>query len=339
MLPQLHNYRVIGVDVRPPETPHRLQFVQLDLGLEESCRELYLLLRESKAMAVIHLAFVVDPIRAGVVDLDRMWQINVAGTARVMEAITETNRNETIVQKFVFLSSASAYGPKLPGPVSEDFKLGGHTLPYAVHKMEADKVVQLRAPSLRGCSAYMLRPHLFAGASMQNYLIEIFRGTPNGKGKLARRMREHGKRLPCLLPLGKRYLRQRVQFVHVDDMARLIVHIIQRTDPEAQRVTVLNVAGRGDPLTVEQCLAIAQAKLHRVPGKWALRLMLKFLWKAGVLAVPPEAEPYMTGEFLVNTSRLQNFLGTSYEDVIRLTVSDAFADCFQEQHTTAVAAD
>lgn len=339
LLPQLHDYRVIGVDVRPPETTVPLEFVQLDLGLEESCRELYLLLRESRAMAVIHLAFVVDPVRAGVVDLDRMWQINVAGTARVMEAITETNRNDTVVQKFVFLSSASAYGPKLPEPVSEDFKLAGHTLPYAIHKMEADKVVQLRAPSLRGCSAYMLRPHIFAGASMQNYFIEIFRGTPNGKGKLALKMRKRGKRLPCLLPVGKKYLRHRVQFVHVDDMARLIVHLIQRTDPEAQRLTVLNVAGRGDPLTVEQCLNIAHARLYRVPGKWALRLMLKLLWSTGILAVPPEATPYMTGEFLVNTSRLQTFLGTSYEDVIRLTVSDAFADCFQEQHTTAIAAD
>jgi hypothetical protein len=54
-----------------------------------------------------------------------------------------------------------------------------------------------------------------------------------------------------------------------------------------------------------------------------------FMWKSGISAIPPEALPYMTGEYLVNTSRLQKFLGTDYEDVMRFTVADAFADCFQ----------
>ena len=65
----------------------------MDLGDEDSCRQLFLLLRDSRAEAVVHLAFVLDPVRAGVLDVDRMWQINVAGTARVMEAITEANRD------------------------------------------------------------------------------------------------------------------------------------------------------------------------------------------------------------------------------------------------------
>ena len=334
LLPLLSNYRVIGVDLHQPDTQLPMQFIQMDLGREESCRELYLLLREARVVAVIHLAFVVDPVRAGILDLDRMWQINVAGTARVMEAITETNRNETIVQKFIFLSSASAYGSDLTEPASEDFPLGGHSLPYALHKMEADKVVQLRAPSLRGCSAYMLRPHIFAGASMKNYFIGVFRGTPNGNGQWARKLEQQGKRLPCVLPYGQKYLEHRLQFVHVDDVARLIVHIILRTEPESQRLTLLNVAGREDAVTVARCVEVANAKLHRVPGKWALRLILMFMWKSGISAIPPEALPYMTGQFLVNTARLQTFLGAAYEDVIRFTVADAFADCFQPSPTS-----
>ena len=51
-----------------------------------------MLLRELQPVSVVHLAFVIDPQRTGVLDVDRMWQINVAGTARVMEAITEANR-------------------------------------------------------------------------------------------------------------------------------------------------------------------------------------------------------------------------------------------------------
>lgn len=336
LLPLLADYQVIGVDLNPPETRQPLRFVRLDLGLEESCRELFLLLRECRPVAVFQLAFVIDPVRTGVLDLDRMWQINVAGTARVMEAITEANRDDAMVGKFIFPSSVSAYGSDLPAPATEETSLAAHTLPYAIHKMECDKVVQQRAPALRGCSVYMLRPHIFAGASMENYLVGAFRGTPNGPGKRAAKMREQGKRLPCMLPYGKRYLENRIQFIHVDDMARLMAYIARKSEPEAQRLTVLNVAGRGEPLTFARCIEMAHAKLIRVPGKWAFRLVLKFLWKSGISAIPPEAMPYMTGEYIMNTDRLRRFLGQDYENVIRYTIADAFADSFVAAEPTAL---
>jgi len=327
-LPLLVDYRVIGVDLTRPQTDHPVEFVCMDLGKEDSCRELFLLIRESRPVAVIHLAFVIDPTRTGVLDLDRMWQINVAGTARVMEAITEANREEALVAKFLYLSSVSAYGSDLPEPVSEDFPLGGHTLPYAIHKRESDKVVQQRAPALRGCSVYMLRPHIFAGASMENYLVGAFRGTPNGRGRWGGRLRAQGKRLPVVLPFGQRYLDKKIQFVHVDDMARLLAYIVRKTEPEPQRLTILNVAGRGESLTYAGCIQMAGAKLIRVPGKWGFRLVLQFAWKSGISAIPPQALPYMTGEYTMNLGRLRKFLAEDYEQVMRFTVSDAFADCF-----------
>src|SRR6202171_2603076 len=321
LLPQLAQFDVIGVDLTPPVSDLPLQFEHTDLGEEESCRQLFLRLRESRAEAVIHLAFILDPVRAGVLDLDHMWHINVAGTARVMEAITEANHEETIIRKFVFPSSVSVYGSDLTGPATEEHPLGAHTLPYAIHKMESDKVVQQRAPALRGCSAYMLRPHIFAGASVENYMVGAFRGTPGGRSDRAASMRSRGKRLPCLLPSGARYLENRIQFVHVDDMARLITRILEKTEPEAQRLTILNVAGRGEPLTFERCIEMAQASLWRMPGKAAFRLALKALWKLGIVAIPPEAAPYMTGEYTMNTDRLRKFLGENYDDVIRYTIA------------------
>jgi nucleoside-diphosphate-sugar epimerase len=335
LLPQLAQFDVIGVDLTPPVSDLPLRFERMDLGEEESCRQLFLLLRESRASAVIHLAFVLDPVRTGVLDLDRMWHINVAGTARVMEAITEANHEETIVQKFIFTGSVSAYGPDLSGPVTEDHPLGAHTLPYAIHKMESDKVVQQRAPALRGCSVYMLRPHIFAGASVENYMVGAFRGTPSGRSDRAAKMRSRGKRLPCILPHGRRYLEHRMQFVHVDDVARLVTHILQKTEPESQRLTVLNVVGRGEPLTLERCLELAQAKLLRMPGKLAFKMALQILWQFGIVAIPPEAAPYMTGEYIMNTDRLRKFLGANYEEVIRYTIADAFADSFKSE-TAAV---
>jgi nucleoside-diphosphate-sugar epimerase len=272
---------------------------------------------------------VIDPVRTGVLDAERMWQINVAGTARVMEAVTEANRTaESPTRQFIFPSSVSAYGPNLPGPATEDSVLAAHTLPYAIHKKQSDEVVQQRAPALRGCSVYILRPHIFAGASVDNYLLGAFRGTPNGKSVRAERMRREGKRLPCMLPRGQQYLDHKIQFVHVDDMARLIGHILHR-DPEARRLTILNIAGRGEPLTFGRCIEIAQAKLVRVPGRWAMGQVLKFLWKRQLSAIPPEALPYMSGEYIMNTDRLRAFLGSEYESVIRYTITDAFADSFK----------
>jgi nucleoside-diphosphate-sugar epimerase len=329
LAPLLSGYSVVGIDVAPPTSPIQ-RFVPLDLGKEESTRELYLLLREVQPASVVHLAFIIDPQRSGVLDVDRMWQINVAGTARVMEAITEANRDpDHAIRQFIFPSSVSAYGPDMPEAVAENAPLEAHTLPYAVHKKECDLVVQQRAPSLRGCSVFILRPHIFAGASVENYLMGAFRGTPNGKGKRAARMRQQGKRLPCMLPFGQRYMDNKIQFIHVDDMARVIAWILQR-EPEAQRLTTLNVAGRGEPLSFEQCIRMAKAKLLRVPGKWSMRRILQLLWSWKISAIPPDAVPYMTGQYIMNTDRLRNFLGSDYEKVIRYTVADAFADSFRK---------
>ncbi len=329
LLPQLSDYTVVGIDITPPTHSPVDRFIPLDLGQEESTRELLLLLRELQPTSVVHLAFVIDPQRTGVLDVDQMWRINVAGTARVVEAITEANRNAgTTIRQFIFPSSVSAYGSNLPAPVAEDSPLGAHTLPYAIHKKESDLVVQQRAPALRGCGVFILRPHIFAGATVENYLIGAFRGTPNGKGRHAARMRQSARRLPCMLPYGQKYLDNKIQFVHVDDMARLIAWILKR-EPEAQRLTILNVAGRGDPLTFAQCIEMAHAKLLRVPGEWAMRRVLQFLWNWNISAIPPDAVPYMTGQYIMNTDRLKGFLGDDYERVIEKTNFEAFADSFQ----------
>src|SRR5258708_6894553 len=312
LLPLLGDFSVIGVDLNPPQSDVPLQFERLDLGEESCTRTLFELLRDTRPVSVIHLAFVIDPVRTGVLDVERMWQINVAGTARVMEAVTEANRTaDSPTRQFIFPSSVSAYGPNLPGPATEESVLAAHTLPYAIHKRQSDEVVQQRAPSLRGCSVYILRPHIFPGATVENYFLGAFRLTPDGKSARAEKMRREGKRLPCMLPRGQQYLDNKIQFVHVDDMARLILHILQR-EPEMQRLTVLNVAGRGEPLTFGGCVEMARAKLLRVHGRWTMRLALQFLWKWKISAIPPEAVPYMTSEYVMDTGRLCRFLGPGY---------------------------
>lgn len=337
LLPMLSGFRVVGVDFRPPQTDHSLQFVEMDFALESSCMEFLGLLRDVRPVAVVHLAFIMDAVRTGILDRDRIWQSNVAGTARVLEAVTEANREWPMVEKFIFVSSVAAYGPGLSTPATEDTPLAAHTYTYGVHKMEADRVVQQRAPALRGCSAYILRPHIFAGAGVDNYFMEAFRGIPGGGSKRAARMRAQRKRLPCMLPSGEQYLQNRIQFVHIDDVARLIAFILQKTEPESQRLTILNVAGLGGSLTYGQCVRLANAELIRVPTEKLFALILKFLWAIKLSTIPPDIAPYMTSDTVMNTSRLEHFLGHEYEEVIRFPVADAFSDCFKNKEARAQA--
>jgi nucleoside-diphosphate-sugar epimerase len=331
LLPLLaEQFEVIGIDMHPPHDGSSIKrFETMDLGRESCCQSLVELIQETRPSAVIHLAFVIDPLRTGVTAVDRMWQINVAGTARVMEAISVVNRRRQTVNKFIFPSSVSAYGPETPAMVGEDYPLGAHTLPYAIHKKESDIVVRYRADQIGECTTYLLRPHIFTGATVQNYLVGALRGTPLGKGKWGEKMRAKGTRLPLLLPFGEEQLQKKFQFVHVDDMARLLAWLTLRPESHPGQIHVLNVAGRGEALTIQRCAEIGGQKLIRVP-RWLAQWILTFLWKRGASSIPPAALPYMIGSYTMNTSRLQTLLGDDYTTVIEHTVEEALADSFKE---------
>jgi nucleoside-diphosphate-sugar epimerase len=328
LLKQLPDYQLIGADIRELESTVSIaRFEKVDLAEERSCDQLLELMRTYRPEAVVHLAFVLDPLRTGVVDKKRMWQMNVAGTSRVTEAIAEHNRMLGGIDKFIFPSSALVYGPELTKPATEDTTLNAQSLPYALHQQEADRTVQARAAGMK-CKTYILRPHVYAGATVQNYQLGVLRGTPGGKGRLADRLRRQGKKLPLWLPSRGDYLEHKFQFVHIDDVARLIAHILRRKliDP---KLTVLNVAGRGDPLELRRCIDIAGIEVQRVPAKAICKQALRLLWDIGVSDIPPEALPYLLGSSTMDTARLRVFLGEHYRAVIEHTCEEALVDSFK----------
>ncbi|HLJ25403.1 MAG TPA: NAD-dependent epimerase/dehydratase family protein [Candidatus Angelobacter sp.] len=327
LLELLPDFNVIGVDIRPPKATTGLaHFEKIDLAEERSCNQLLDLMRRHRPDAIVHLAFVFDPLRAGVVDERQMWHINVAGTGRVIEAVAEHNRMLGGLHKFIFPSSISVYGPDLPKPVAEDAPLQAHTLPYALQKRETDLTVQARAYSMK-CKTYILRPAIFVGPTVQNYLVGVLRGVPGGNGALAGRLRRRNKKLPLLIPSRGNYLEHKFQFVHLDDIARLIAYILRRrkTDPQ---LSIMNVAGRGDPMALHTCAKIANAQIKRLPGRALCRLALRLLWKLGISDVPPEAFPYLVGSYVMETARLRVFLGEDYKKVIHHTCEEALAATF-----------
>ena len=328
LLPLLEDFDVYAVDVVPPRTEDPSKFEHIDMAENASFPRLFSLIQRTNASAVVHLAFIIDPVKMGVLDVDRMWQINVAGTGRVIDAIAEANRGGGRVSKFVYPSSVSAYGPDLPGPVTESFPLGAHTLPYALHKLEAEKLLQSKAGGMGECSTYVLRPHIYAGATMQNYLVGALRGTPTGRGRFGKWLRHRNVRLPLVLPIGRKYLEKEFQFVHVDDVARLIAFILKRP-PTARETVVLNVPGKGAPVTLGEAARMAKARVVPLPARIFCLWTLKLMWSLGISGIPPEALPYMIGSYTMDSRRLRAFLSDDFDDVIQFTVVQALADSFR----------
>jgi nucleoside-diphosphate-sugar epimerase len=329
------DFDVIGVDTRVPEGPARLaSFEKIDLGEERSCDQLLELLRRYRPEAVAHLAFVGDPLHSRAFDREKMWHVNVAGTGRMLEAIAEHNRMLGGVHRFIFPSTALLYGPNLSKPVEEDAPLQPNPLVYVAHKRETDVTVQSRVKNMK-CKSYILRMQPFAGPGAQNIFLSALRGRPVGDGRLAARLRRRGTRFPLVLPSNGEYLQHKFQCVHVDDAARLIAAIFQRRQSDPP-LTILNVAGKGDPVTLGVAARIAQCEIKRAPGRSASRILLRFLWNLGVSDVPPEALPYLLGSSVVDTARLRVFLGEDYRKVMHYTCEEALADTFAEEHDASI---
>lgn len=337
LMSELPDFQIIGVDMNAPAAALPYRFEQIDLAEERSCDQLLELMLAYRPESVVHLAFILDPLRSGVLDPKQMWNINVAGTSRVVEAIAEHNRMVGGVERFIFPSSAMVYGPELAKPATEESPLSAQKLPYALHQLEADHTVQQRSRGLKKCKTYLLRPQVYAGASVENYQLGVLRGVPGGKGRLAERLRRKGFRLPLLLPSRGSYLEHRFQFVHIDDMARLITHILHRTEADG-RLTVLNVAGQGEPLQLRRCIEMAGIEVRHVPTHAICRQAVRFLWDLGVSDIPPEALPYLLGSSWLDTAKLRVFLGEHYRSVIQHTCEEALADSFAKQPETAAAA-
>ena len=83
---------------------------------------------------------------------------------------------------------------------------------------------------------------------------------------------------------------------------------------------------------------MAKAKVVRVPSEKLFVLTLQFLWKMRISTIPPDIVPYLTSDMLMDTLRLAEFLGPEYKDVVRYSVAEAFADCFESGEAKETAA-
>jgi nucleoside-diphosphate-sugar epimerase len=242
-----------------------------------------------------------------------MRRANVEATGRLLEAIAERNRTGTAVRLFVFPSSVSAYGSDLPGQVSEEVPLEARGFPYAVHKREADELCRRMHPRLGGCAVYIFRPHIYASRTVDNFILRAFRGRASGRGW----------RAPVLLPASAQS-ENIIQFVHVDDVARVLRWTLDHYTPG--RLAVFNLAAPGPPISFEECARLARTPIIRLPSRRRVELLLRLFWAIGLSSVPRESLPYFLGSYTMDTARLRAELGANYETVLCHSSREAFLE-------------
>ncbi len=115
LLTQREDTEVVILDLRPPAVPRpRTRFVRMDVR-DPGIRTL---LETERPDALVHLAFVLNPIR----DEYKMYDIDVNGTQNVLDAAAAAG-----VQQLLVASSTTAYGafPDNPVPLTEEHPVRG----------------------------------------------------------------------------------------------------------------------------------------------------------------------------------------------------------------------
>ena len=327
LAPLLQGFDLFSADLYPPRSSTSAgKFFLIDLSTPAGQSAIGELIEREGIEAILHLAFVIDPVQTGILDPQRMWRANVVATQKLLEAVAACNRSSTRVRLFVFPSSVSAYGPDLPPFVGEDAPLAAHTLPYAIHKKASDELCRRFHPKLGGCAVYVFRPHIFAGATVNNFILHAMRGRASGRGWLARLAERQRWRIPILLPAFSKG-ENLIQFIHVDDMARVLFWTLTHFAPG--ELKIINLAGSGPPVSFVECARMSGTPILRVPGETSVSLLLKLFWTLGLSGVPPEALPYFLGSYTMDTSRLRSELGRDYPSVIQWSSRDAIADALK----------
>ena len=154
--------RIVNLDVRPPARSHpKVTFVRGDVRDIGATRDL---LEREEPDALVHLAFLLNPIR----DEARMYDIDVNGTEAVLRAAAEAGTQQVLVT-----SSATAYGafPDNPRPIAEDWPVRGQPdFSYARDKAEADRLCQLWALEHPERVMTIVRPCIVFGPNVDNYI-------------------------------------------------------------------------------------------------------------------------------------------------------------------------
>lgn len=268
--------KIVNLDVRPPEiTLPKTSFVSGDVRDSESIR---MLLEREEIECLIHLAFILDPIR----DEARMYDVDVNGTSAVLSAASAAGIGHMMVA-----SSATAYGafPENPVPIAEDWPVKGHPdFAYARDKADMDRICQLWAAENPDAVMTIVRPCIVFGPSVKNYIVRSW---------------ESQAFFPHLDGTDTEF-----QLIHEDDLVAGMMALLDRKEGGA-----FNFAGDGK-MTWREAAEILDLRVIKMPFRLAYWLA-KWQWRLHVprTYAPPGNIHFIRYPWVVSNEKLKTVAG------------------------------
>jgi UDP-glucose 4-epimerase len=266
---------IVDVDVRPPaRSQPKTTFVRGDVRDAGSMRGL---LERERPDALVHLAFVLNPIR----DEARMYDIDVNGTVAVLGAAAAG------IEQVLVTSSATAYGafPDNPKPIAEDWPVRGQPdFSYARHKADADRACQLWALQSPERVMTIVRPCIVFGPNVDNYISRTW---------------QHSAFLPILDGVDEEF-----QLVHEDDLVSALVGLL-----DGRAGGAFNVAGDGTMTWGESADMVGLRT--RVMSMRATRRIYAAAWALHAPRVesPPGNLNFIRYPWVVSNEKLKSEIG------------------------------
>jgi nucleoside-diphosphate-sugar epimerase len=258
--------RILGFDVREPlgAASSKLVFDQVDV------RNPALEARLSGVDVVIHLAFVMDPLR----DESEMRDVNVNGSQNVFKCAGRAG-----VKKLVYTSSATVYGahPDNDVPLTEDSPLRANLdFSYPAHKLEVEYVVREFREEFPQIPVTVFRPAIVFGPHVDNawsHLLEL-----------------------PVLP-GVRGYRPPLQFIHEDDVsAALAFAALEELDG------VFNLTPDGW-MEHDEMMALLDKRRVELPEPLAFQAAER-LWNVGLAEAPAGMLHYVMHPWVMSPAKL-----------------------------------
>jgi UDP-glucose 4-epimerase len=269
--------KIVIADVRPPRSFRpKTEYAELDVRDAAGAREL---LSREKPDALVHLAFILNPIK----DEQLMYDIDVNGTNNVLEAASAAG-----VEQVLVTSSTTAYGafPDNPVPMTEDWPVRGvAAFEYARDKTESDRLCQLWALEHPDRTMTIVRPCIVFGPNVDNYLVRIW------------------SQAPFQPDLGGN-LEQPIQFVHEDDVVDAVIRLL-----DGKHAGAFNVTGEG-MMTMRETAEVIGLKIRKLPLGVAKRLG-KLTWRLGKSETPPGQLEFALNPWVCSNAKVKETLGWS----------------------------
>lgn len=183
--------RILGFDIREPSNLRTSKLIFDPVDVRDPALEA----RFAGVDVVVHLAFIMDPIR----DESLMRDVNVNGTQNVLKCAGRAG-----VARVVYTSSGVAYGahPDNDVPLTEGSPLRANLdFNYAAHKLEAEYVVKEFRDEFPGSKIAVFRPAIVFGEHCDSAW-------------------SHFLEMPVLF--GVQGYEPPFQFVHEEDVARAL---------------------------------------------------------------------------------------------------------------------